>query len=49
MSLIIHVAIEHNEEDDALNEILHSTPISDKDIKEISFEFKESMLNEFLK
>ena len=48
MSLISHVAIEHDEEDDALNEIFHSTPISDKDITEISLEFKESMLNEFL-
>ena len=36
MSLISHVAIEHNEEDDALNEILHSTPISDKDINQYS-------------
>ena len=34
MKLTIHVAIEHNEEDDELNKVLHSTPKSDKDGKE---------------
>ena len=48
MLLISHVAIEHNEEDDALNEVLHSTPKSDKDIKESNLKFSECMLNEFL-
>ena len=47
MKLVSHVAIEHNEEDKILNEVLHSTPNSDPH-KNSSFVFHESMLNEFL-
>ena len=34
LKLTSHIEIEHNEEDDELNKVLHSTPKSDKDGKE---------------
>ena len=48
MKLISHIAIEHNEEDEILNEVLHSTPNNLETDKNSSFVFHESMLNEFL-
>ena len=34
LKLTSHIEIEHNEEDDELNKVLHSTPKSGKDSKE---------------
>ena len=48
MKLISHIAIEHNEEDEILNEVWHSTPNNLETDKNSSFVFHESMLNEFL-
>ena len=48
MKLISHIAIEHNEEDEILNEVLHSTPNNLETDINSSFVFHESMLNEFL-
>ena len=48
MKLICHIAIEHDEEDEILNEVLHSTPNNIDTDKNSSFVFHESMLNDFL-
>ena len=48
MKLSSHKAIEHNEEDEILNMVLHSTPKLDKESKDYSFVFHELTLNDFL-
>ena len=49
MELVSHVAKHHHEEEEeAWNVNFQSTPKSDKDMKNSSFVFNESILNDFL-
>jgi hypothetical protein len=48
MEIITHKANEHHEEVETFNVEIHSTPKEDKEKKESSFKFSESMLDEFL-
>ena len=48
MELISHISIEHNEEDEILNMILHSTPKSNNEKQNYSFVFNEQLLNELV-
>ena len=48
MDLVSHVAKEHHETEEEWEVKNHSTPKSNKEEKESSFVFSESMLDEFL-
>ena len=48
MEIITHKAIEHHEDLEIFNVEIHSTPKEDKESKESSFKFSESMIDEFV-
>ena len=48
MKIITNKANEYHEEVEIFNVEIHSTPKEDKEKKESSFKFRESMLDEFL-
>ena len=48
MKLVKHVTREHQDQEESWNNQLQSTPKEDKEGKQGSFKFSESMLNEFL-